>query len=162
MEINWPHILTGIIAFILGLIIKTLLDFNVAMYIVKWFYWIPTRSVFRDKPHKIAGDWEQTWDFSATNNYSNITDRHSYTKIKQLGRYCYCEFYSVDGKYYVFGTISDSYFIGRWGDTKDKLGYYGTFQLRIINSNSMFGKWIGHSKSTQNIFGDNWTWTKRS
>lgn len=160
-DIDWWKVITAIISFVIGLIVKTLLDYDLAKFIVKYFSWIPVRFIFRQKPPKISGDWEQQWDFAGTVNYLNETERHSYTNIQQIGNYCYCEFYSRNEKYYFFGKITDNYINGKWGDCKDELGYYGSFQLRIVNSKYMEGKWIGHSKTTQNILGDKWTWNKK-
>jgi hypothetical protein len=160
-KIDWWHIFTVVAAFLIGLLIKTLLDFNLAKIIVKRLYWFPTRFIFRQKPIDLSGDWEQIWDFSENESYSKDIDRHSHTTMKQFGSYCYCEFYSQNEKYYFFGTISDNYVFGKWRDYKDKQGYFGTFQLRIVNSKKMEGKWIGHSKSTQSIYSDNWTWNKK-
>ena len=161
-SLDWNHIVTAIIAFVLGLIIKTLLDLDLAKFIVKWFYWLPVRFIFRDKPADLSGDWEQIWDFSAIDSaFSEITERHSHTEIKQFGSYCYSEFYSGESKYFFFGVISNNYIRGKWGDIKDKFGYHGVFELEIKTSKSLEGKWIGHRKKGKGIDGDNWIWKKR-
>jgi len=41
------QILTPLIPFTLGIILKTILDFNLAFFIVKYFYWVPVRWLFR-------------------------------------------------------------------------------------------------------------------
>lgn len=161
MTIDWSHVLTAASAFIIGLIVKTLLDHNLAIWIVKYLYRLPVRFIFRTKPHDISGNWEQLWNFASTGNYSNVTERHSHTQLKQLGKYVYAEFYSRNEKYYLFGEIKDNYIVGHWGDTKDKIGYFGSFEFRIINSKTMLGRWIGHSKNTQEIYGDKWNWNKK-
>ena len=160
MELDWSSIIPGILGFVLGLILKGLLDLNFAMVSVKYLSWLPVRSIFRSTPKEVSGSWEQKWDFTTDGRYINETDRHSHTEIKQLWKYIYAEFYSENDKYYIFGEIKDNYIIGHWGDLKDKEGYFGSFQLRVINSSLMTGRWIGHSKSTQDIFGDNWHWKK--
>src|SRR5690606_12973282 len=134
--------------FILGLIVKTLLDHNLALWIVKHLHRTPVRYIYRTNPNNISGDWEQTWTFeNAVHVYTKDTERHSFTTIKQLGKYVYCEFYSRNEKYYLFGEIKNNYVIGHWADLNDKLAYHGSFELRIIDSLEMEGKWLGHSKN---------------
>jgi hypothetical protein len=161
MTIDWSHIFTAIISFVIGLIVKTLLDHNLAIWIVKYLNNTPVRFIYRTSPHKVSGDWEQIWDFNSTGNYAKETERHSHTSLKQLGKYVYAEFYSRNEKYYMFGEIKDNYIVGHWGDTIDKIGYFGSFEIRIIDSKTMSGKWIGHSKNTQEIYGDKWNWNKK-
>jgi len=162
MSIDWSHILTALIAFIVGLIIKTLLDHNLAIWIVKYLSKTPVRFIYRTNPHKLHGDWEQLWKFTSVGSYSNDIERHSHTALKQLGKYVYAEFYSANEKYYMFGEIKDNYIVGHWGDLNDPIGYFGSFEIRIVNSRNMLGQWIGHSKKTQEIYGDVWKWDKKN
>ena len=151
-----------LLAFIIGFIFKMLLDFNLALWIVKYLYWIPVRSVFRMKYHDISGDWNQLWDHDSSSNYKEDIQRHSTTQIKQLGKYCYSEFYSGDEKYYMFGEMIDNYIIGKWATCNDLLGYFGTFELRIVDKKNLSGEWVGHSKKTQNIYTNKWNWKRKN
>lgn len=162
MQIEWSHILSVTIGFAISLVLKILLDFKIAVWLVKRLHKVSLRSFFRTKYYDISGFWEQTWDFSDTETtYQNETDRKSLLEVKQLGKYIYAEFTSKDKTYGVFGKIKESNFItGDWFDINDSLGYYGSFQLKIIDKVEMQGKWIGHSKRKNTINGDKWLWTK--
>ncbi len=162
MTIDWSCLAPTIVGFVLGLIVKALLDHNMAMWLVKYLSGTPVRHIYRKNPHKISGNWEQIWDFTSSSSYGKDTERHSHTTIKQLGGYVYAEFYSRNEKYYLFGEIKDNYIVGHWGDLNDRLGYFGSFELSILNSEKMNGKWIGHSKTTREIFGDKWHWDKKN
>lgn len=163
MEIDWSHVITSVIAFIIGLIVKTLLDHNLAIWIVKYFHKTPVRFIYRTNPNKLAGDWEQNWSFSnAKENYNKDTERHSFTELKQLGKYLYCEFYSRNEKFYFFGEIKNSFVVGTWGEISDKTSYHGSFELRIIDSKNLQGMWIGHSKFQPKINADQWIWSKKN
>jgi hypothetical protein len=163
MDIGWTHIVTSVLAFVVGLIVKTLLDHNLAIWIVKYLNNTPVRFIYRTNPYKLSGDWEQCWDFeNAVDSHMEAVERHSYTGIKQLGKYIYCEFYSGNEKYFFFGEIKNNFVVGTWGDLKDKLAYHGVFDLRLVNSKEMVGKWVGHSKNQPNINSDNWVWKKKN
>lgn len=145
--------------FILGLIVKSLLDFEAAAFLVKHLHWFPTRTIFRKKEIKLAGMWEYEWEVQSS-SYPALTDRHGQTQVKQLFKYCYAEFYSRGEKYIFFGKLSSEYIVGRWYDAKDENGYFGTYELYIKNSNNMTGKWIGHSKEKREINTGSWSWRK--
>lgn len=163
MNLDWSYVLTTVIAFLIGLIVKTLLDHNLAIWIVKYLNNTPVRFIYRTNPNKLSGDWEQNWDFTnAIDSYKETTERHSYTELKQLGKYLYSEFYSQDEKYFFFGEIKNNYIVGTWGDLNDKLAYHGSFELRVVDSKNMVGKWIGHSKNQHIINADNWVWKKKN
>jgi len=112
MTIDWNAVLNGTIVFVLLVFLKFLLDFKVAVFIVKYFSWMPIRNYFREKPIKISGQWEQIWESANSVSYKNETDRHSHPVIKQLGCYCYSEFFSKEVTYVVFGRIVGEYFVG--------------------------------------------------
>ena len=61
LNINWPSVFTGAATFILILIIKILLDFRIAHWWIKYFYWLPVRNYFRIKPIELSGKWEEAW-----------------------------------------------------------------------------------------------------
>ena len=159
--INWSTILTASTPFIIVIIIKILLDFNLAKLVVRLFYWLPVRNYFRSKPHKISGEWEEHWELEGTKSFKDPNKRHSHPRIKQLDRYCFAEFIANGKTYYVFGKVINDYFIGEWHDVNDPLGYFGTFHLLISDSDTMKGKWIGHSKEIHSVREGNWNWNKR-
>jgi hypothetical protein len=160
MNIEWSAVFTGAATFLVVLTLKILLDLKVIQFVVKYFSWIPVRNYFRTKPISISGQWEQLWEPASSENFKDSTDRHSHPVIKQLGSYCYGEFFSKGITYVIFGRVIDNYLVGDWYDKNDQLGYFGTFQLLIINSNTMKGRWLGHSKTSHTIKGDEWNWKK--
>ena len=155
------HTLGLFAGFLLAIFIKMLLDFHLAVGVVKYFWWIPVRSVFRRKTPDLSGSWNQLWETESP-DFATVTDRHGTTTLRQFGNYCYAEHYSKGVKYSVFGRIKSGYFSGEWYDSKSELGYFGTFQLRIVTPNDMRGSWSGFS--TENSPGDIkshiWKWTK--
>lgn len=160
MNINWGAILSGAGAFVAVLIFKILLDLKLVQLFVKYFSWLPVRNYFRTKPISIAGSWEQTWSSAGSQNFIDNTDRHSYCSIKQLGSYCYAEFLSKRKTYVVFCRVVNDYLVGDWYDKNDSIGYFGTFHLQILDSSTMEGRWIGHSKKLKKVQGDEWYWNK--
>jgi hypothetical protein len=160
MNIDLNVIATGLLAPIAVLIVKTILDFKLAPLFVKNFWWLPVRGMFRSKPIKISGNWEQTWESAGSPGFTESSERHSHPIIRQFGSYCYTEFISKGVTYIVFGKIVNEYFVGDWYDKDDAYGYFGAFQLQIIDSNTMNGRWIGHSKTKHEVKGDQWKWSK--
>ena len=160
LTLDWNAILNAIIVFVLLILLRALLDFNLARNFVKYFYWIPLRNYFRTKPIKINGEWEEMWEIAGTEAFNDPTNRHSHPRIRQLDRYCYAEFIARGNTYGVFGRIVNNYFIGEWYDKKDPIGYFGTFHLLIVDSTTMKGKWIGHSKSKLGVREGDWNWKK--
>lgn len=162
MNIDWQSVLTSVATFVILLVIKVLLDLKLIQFFVKYCSWLPVRNILRAKPASISGKWEQTWDSAGSESFECPTDRHSHPEIKQLGSYCYAELISKGISYVVFGRVIDSFVVGDWYDKNDPLGYFGAFQLEIVDSKTMRGKWIGHSKSAHVIKGDEWLWKKLS
>ena len=80
--------------------------------------------------------------------------------MKQFGSYCYAELIARGKVYYFFGKISGEHLVGEWADLNDRLGYFGAFQLRILDSDNLQGIWIGHSKTTGEIRSDKSIWTR--
>lgn len=154
------QVVLSLIAFAAGLVAKTLLDFNIAPFFVKWLWWVPVRNIFRERPVALAGRWEQTWEAGASKNFLDPKDRHAHPILRQFGSYCYAQFFSKGVEYCLFGRLNGSYLVGQWYAKKDPLGYFGAFQLRVVDSTTMEGKWIGHSKESTQIRGDTWTWKK--
>ena len=162
MTINY-YLFVPLIPFVLGLLLKALLDFNLAIFIVKFFYWIPMRAIFRIKVHKISGKWQQTWINETSVKYPRQEDTTSEVKIRQFGKYCYAEFGSLNGNehYYLFGEVLDKLIIGKWADRTTSLGYFGSFELRIVNNNRLEGIWLGHSNEQPDKINSNqWLWTR--
>lgn len=156
------QILTPLIPFALGIILKTILDFNLAFFVVKYFHWMPVRWLFRTKPEIISGQWAQLWENDISDKYQDKAGRQSSLILKQFGKYIYGEFRANnDEEYFVFGEIIGRNLIGKWGDRKNTLGYYGSYELRIIDSNNIDGIWLGHSNSQPNKINHNkWTWKR--
>ncbi|MGI8465682.1 hypothetical protein [Pectobacterium punjabense] len=160
MPLDWNVITTGLIAPIAVLCVKTLLDMKLIRLFVKYFHWIPVRGMFRSNPINISGEWEQTWDSNDSINFPESVDRHSRTFIYQFGAYCYAEFTSKSDSYVLFGEIVGDFLVGEWYEKHDKKGYFGAVQLEIIDSNTMNGRWIGHSKTKHEVKGGIWRWKK--
>ena len=74
---NWDfHILKPLLPLVpfgLGIFFKVLLDFDLALWIVKYLYWIPMRWIFRTKPNKISGTWKQLWNNTTSAKYTHET-----------------------------------------------------------------------------------------
>ncbi|MDF0730017.1 hypothetical protein P0Y43_04645 [Pseudomonas entomophila] len=162
VQIDWNVIATGLIAPSAVLVVKTMLDFSLSHYFVKYLYWLPVRGFFRDRPPKLSGKWEQVWEAPGSPNFSEKTDRHSYTSIKQFGRYIYAEFDAKGKSYCIFGVIKNSYITGEWYDRDDQHAYFGTLQLKVTDSAHLEGLYIGHSHRTSLVGSGAWTWNRVS
>lgn len=160
MPLDFNVIITGLAAPVSVLLVKTLLDFSLAHFIVKYFWWFPTRSIFRDAPTNLSGVWEQQWGAAGSSDFQNDIDRHSHLILRQFGRYCYAEYYSKGFLYCLFGKIENAYLIGTWRDKKNKHSYFGAFQLRVVDGKILEGKYVGHSRHTCVVQQDDWKWTK--
>lgn len=160
MTLDYNVIATGLAAPVAVLLAKTLLDFSLAHYLVKYLSWLPVRGLFREKPTNISGNWEQVWGPAGSHDFQLDIDRHAHTKIFQFGRYCYAEFYAKGVLYCLFGRIQNSYLIGDWYDKKDRHAYFGALQLRIVDSKTLEGKYIGHSRRKSVVQQDEWNWKK--
>ncbi len=147
LEMLKPY--NSIIVFALGIILKILLDLNLGIWFIKWFYWFSFRWLFRSKAPKISGCYKQHWIMEDNEHYPNISDRQSLIVLKQLNNYCYGEFTAKNGaeKYYLFGEVIDRKIIGHWANVNSRLDYFGSFELTIKNSRSIEGIWIGHSNT---------------
>jgi len=160
ISVDWSEVVTMSVAFMAGIVVKGLLDLRLGTWIVRLFWWIPTRWLFRDSPPAISGQWENIWESGGSETYAAATDRHSHPVIWQFGRYIYAEFFSQGRKFGFFGRISADYIVGEWFDVNDKWGYFGAYQLRMVDSNRMEGMWIGHSKKSHGIRADKSVWTR--
>lgn len=149
--------------FVLGIILKTLLDFNLAHWVVKRLHWVPTRWLFRQKPLNISGEWSQFWWTRISKKYKDKDGRRTDVNIKQFGKYIYGELRVNDNEdYYVFGEVDEKYVYGKWGDKNDPSGLFGVFEYRIINSKLMKGYWMGHSNTTPDkIHRGKWIWKRK-
>ncbi|MBX8517769.1 hypothetical protein K5D69_24115 [Pseudomonas cichorii] len=160
IHIDWNVVATGLIAPSAVLVVKTMLDFSLSHYFVKYLHWLPVRGFFREKPPKLAGKWEQFWEAPGSPNFVEKTDRHSYTSIKQFGRYIYAEFDAKGKGYCIFGVIKNSYITGEWYDRDDQHAYFGTVQLKITDASQLEGLYIGHSNRTSLVSSGAWTWRR--
>jgi hypothetical protein len=158
-----PHwlssLLLGSLPLVVSILLRIILDLRLAPFVIRYLDWIPVRSLFRDNPPLIRGDWQHEWD-SKSPNFSKPTDRSSSAHIYQLGRYCYSEFTAKKKRYALLGRIHNDYIFGEWYAVKDPLGYFGSFKLEISSSSEMHGMWLGHSKRYRVINCDQWRWQK--
>ena len=161
-NISLGSIILGAAPFVVVLILKLLLDLRLAKIAVKFFFWLPVRNYFREKPVSLKGTWDHLWGSGGSATYSKDTERHGHSKIRQLGSYVYAEFYSKNELYAFFGQIQHGYIVGDWYDVKDPLGYFGVFQLEIVNSSELRGLWLGHSKQSRQIRSDVTEWRRIS
>ena len=159
-SISLTSIAIGAAPFVVVLFLKLLLDLKLAQLSVKYLFWLPVRNYFREKPVKLKGTWEHTWGSGGSDSYTKDTQRHGHSKIRQLGSYIYAEFHSRNELYAFFGQIRHGYIVGDWYDTKDHLGYFGTFQLEVVNSSHLRGLWLGHSKQSRQIRSDATEWRR--
>ncbi|APU97173.1 hypothetical protein BV902_13125 [Sphingobacterium sp. B29] len=155
-------IFVPLVPFIMGFFLKTLLDLNLAPHLIKTLSHIPVRSIYRIKSPDICGLWIQLWEINDSEKYVPEVSRKSELKISQFGKYFYGEFRSNnDEQYAVFGEIRGMNLLGTWYDKKNEFGYYGAFELKIIDNNLIKGKWLGHSSSDLNqIKSNEWNWSR--
>lgn len=161
MSFDLNVVVTGLAAPVAVLFVKTLLDFSLAHVFVKYFWWLPVRGLFRDNPSKISGKWLQCWGAAGSDSFSEESSRTDETVLRQFGRYCLAEFHSKGVKYRLFGKIKNSYLIGEWYDIDQKTAYFGAFQLRIVDSSTLEGVYVGHSRNTSKVQQDSWKWSRQ-
>ena len=162
MNIDLNVVATGLAAPCAVLIVKTLLDFSLSHYFVKYLHWIPVRGFFRDRPPALSGRWQQVWEAPDSPSFKEVKDRHSYTDIKQFGKYLYAEFDAKGKTYCMFGMIKNSYISGEWYDKSDRLAYFGALQLKIVDTGNLTGLYIGHSSRTSRVGCGDWNWNRCS
>jgi hypothetical protein len=157
-DLSRTSVAVGAGPFLLVLGLKLLIDLRLAPLIVKYLYWLPVRNYFRAKPVRLGGTWDHIWDSGGSAGFEKDVDRHGHSALRQLGSYVYAEFYSQHRLYAFFGEIKHGYVVGDWYDVRDPLGYFGVFQLEVVNSSELRGMWLGHSKSQRTIRHDNSVW----
>jgi hypothetical protein len=145
------------IAFVAGIAVKTLLDLELATGTVRYLSWLPTRWLFRKDVYTIAGSWWQEWETDST-RFADDRTKRSKASIHQFFVYCVAEFEAGCRQYSAFGRITGDHLIGRWFDRRDPKGYYGTFQLEIVDRTQMRGVYLGHSKQDRAIKHGAWRW----
>lgn len=160
INVDWNVVATGLVAPAAVLAVKTLLDFSLSHYFVKYLHWLPVRGLFRERPPVLSGKWNQVWEAPESPNFPAVTDRQSQTKIRQFGKYLYAEFESKNRTYCIFATIKNSYITGEWYDKLDCHAYFGTLQLKITDARNLQGLYIGHSHRTSLVASGAWTWRK--
>lgn len=155
------NIIYTLIALLTLILLRFLLELRLAHILIKYISWLPIRSITREKPISIKGNWHQSWtNEDASESFKEDSERTSNTLIKQFGQYCYAEFYSGDRVYVMFGRVSGTTLIGEWYDKEMESGYFGAFQLNIHDEKNMTGKWIGHSKKETLIRSNDWKWKR--
>ncbi|SDU67355.1 hypothetical protein [Desulfobacula phenolica] len=148
MNINWPSLLIGASPLIIGLILKLLLDIKLWPPLIKLLSKIPVRSIYRDNPPNLRGEWDVFWE-SESPNFEDAKDRHKTARIYQFSDYCYADYAALDQRYCMTGKIEGSHLTGVWYNKNDNHGYRGAFQLRIGNSKKLTGRWLGFSGSNE-------------
>lgn len=157
---NWlGSLLLGSAPLVVCIVLRIILDLRLAPWVILILDKAPVRGLFRDDPASLRGKWDQIWD-SGSSAFSTDIERHSNAHVYQFGRYCYAEFTAKGIRYVLLGRVHNEYLFGEWYAKKDKLGYFGAFKLRITDSSSMEGVWIGHSKTEAKINSDAWRWKK--
>jgi len=117
---------------------------------------LPTRNW--DRAH-LKGEWDVYWE-SDSENFSDERDRHKTANIYQFGSYCFAEYAAKDQRYCLFGKVERGFITGTWYNKNDSYGYHGAFQLKIINSRQLEGRWLGYSNSANKINTDMYKWSK--
>ena len=162
MTLDFPSLLLGASPLILGLLLKLLLDMQLWPKLIKYLSWLPTRSIFRENPPDIRGEWDVFWD-SASKNFSEDRDRQKTAAIYQLHNHIYADYadYAAkDQRYRLIGKIEGAFITGIWYNPKDIHGYRGAFQLRIVSRNELNGRWLGFSTTSNEINSSLYKWTK--
>jgi len=156
------ELFTPLIPFAIGIILKIILDFRLGPYVVQYLYWINVRSIFRMKVEEVSGNWVQIWHSRLSQSHVTDEQRTSKMTIRQFGSHIYAEFRSNnDEEYYIFGELIGRSIVGKWRDKNNNLGYFGAFEMRIIDNRLISGIWCGHSNVRPNeIYTDQWDWKK--
>ncbi len=105
--------------------------------------------------HLLDGRWTVTWDTKEkTTHFTQKYDRISQAKLIMFGEFMYirCTFKDSTkncyNEYCFFGIVDQDYVKGHWYDVKHARGYFGVFQMKIIDENELSGCWLGHSKNS--------------
>lgn len=163
MEFNIMSLVSGVLIFIAGVLVKLILDLNLAPILVKWLSYINvvSRAIFRKLPPSLSGGWHIYWE-SDSEDFKDSDGRTRTAEIYQFSNYTFCEYEAGGRTYCFFGKCKNTYLTGNYWDKKDPLGYHGAFQLKIINSEKMVGRWAGHSNKNNEINTNTYIWEKVS
>jgi hypothetical protein len=156
--LNGQAITIALLAIVL--ILRFLFDLKLAQKLIQFSGWIMSRTITRDSPASLSGDWEIVWESGGSEGFNSEKDRHGHPALYQAWRYVYGEFYSQGIKYALYGRLQGNYLTGEWYDIKDKNGYFGVFHVECVNSKLINGSWLGHSKKTREIRHDKITFTR--
>ncbi|MCG6154986.1 hypothetical protein [Rubinisphaera margarita] len=159
MSIDWLSLLIGASPLLIGIILRFILDMRIYPKIIKGLNWTPVRGIFRANPPNLRGEWDVYWE-SSSKNFPNTNDRHKTARIYQLHDHCYADYAALDERYVMTGKIEGNYITGIWYNPNDRHGYRGAFQLRIVSSKKLEGRWLGFSTTEPSINSDKYTWTK--
>lgn len=159
MEFNWLSFFIGISPLIVGLILNLILDLRLCPVLIIFLSKIPTRSIYRNNPPNLRGEWDVYWESNSI-KFKNEKDRHKTANIYQFSKYIYAEYASMDQRYRLVGIIEGSYITGTWYNKNDRFGYHGAFQLRIVDSKNLDGRWLGYSSNGSDINTDTYVWNK--
>jgi hypothetical protein len=154
------HLLGTVVLLAVVLVLRALIDLEMGVWVVRLLHWVPTRWLFRHRYIALKGQWEHIWN-GEVGHFQPATARHGQHYMYQLFRWVYARTRSQGKVFTAFGRIQGDYLIGRWYDNTDEAGYFGAFQLRIIDSRELQGKWIGHSKRNPGQIGvGTWSWKR--
>ncbi|WP_345978896.1 hypothetical protein [Sulfurimonas sp. HSL3-2] len=161
MEFNFMSLVSGVLIFVVGIVVKLILDLNLAPILVKWLSYINpvSRAIFRNLPPSLSGSWDVYWE-TDSQDFINPIGRKQTANIYQFSNYIFCEYKANSRTYCFFAKSKNSYLTGNYWDKKDPLGYHGAFQLKIVNSANMLGRWAGHSNKNNKINTDTYIWKK--
>ena len=159
MTLDWPSLLLGASPLMIGLLLKLLLDMQLWPKLIKYLSWVPLRSIFRENPPDLRGEWDVFWD-SNSENFLEEKDRRKTATIYQVHNYIHADYAAKDQRYWLIGKIEGSYITGIWYNHSDAHGYRGAFQLRVVNSKLLTGRWLGFSTTSLDINTSLYEWRK--
>ena len=85
MEFNFLSLVGGVLIFVAGIIVKLILDLNLAPILVKWLSYINliSRAIFRNIPPSLSGSWDVYWK-SDSKDFKESADRKRQQKSINL------------------------------------------------------------------------------
>ena len=110
MEFNFLSLVGGVLIFVAGIIVKLILDLNLAPILVKWLSYINliSRAIFRNIPPSLSGSWDVYWK-SDSKDFKESADRKKTAKIYQFSNYTFCEYEAKDRTYCFFAKCKNTY-----------------------------------------------------
>lgn len=147
-------ILVTVAALAVLILLRTILDFYFAPWLVRRLHYIPSRWLWRQKWTSFVGKWDLLWEAGGSDDFTDPNRRKGLLTIWQFGPYCYGEFTTGGASYAMLARIKDSYLVGDWYAKADRHGYFGALQMIVQSERYLEGKWIGHSKKFVDVRAD--------